>query len=183
MRNRFDEQLHTLNHELLEMGALIERAIRSATDALVKQDVDLESDYRTASYNGEKMFWSDSYGTYCFLVIAETLSLEDAKAQVGILDEAPGTLYNDCDVNWTGNVDASDAQLVYNMYNAMYDAFTDDASMEKFLSADVNKDEKVDELIREALKKEVENIYVPNKMKEEIDAIIERKMHYEKKCK
>lgn len=111
---------------------------------LVKQDVDLESDYRTASYNGEKMFWSDSYGTYCFLVIADTLSLEDAKAQVGILDEAPGTLYNDCDVNWTGNVDASDAQLVYNMYNAMYDAFTDDASMEKFLSADVNKDEKVD---------------------------------------
>ncbi len=40
MRNRFDEQLHTLNHELLEMGALIERAIRSATDALIKQDVE-----------------------------------------------------------------------------------------------------------------------------------------------
>ena len=40
MRNRFDEQLHTLNHELLEMDALIERAIRSATDALVKQDVE-----------------------------------------------------------------------------------------------------------------------------------------------
>ena len=40
MRNRFDEQLHTLNHELLEMGALIERAIRSATDALEKQDVE-----------------------------------------------------------------------------------------------------------------------------------------------
>ena len=40
MRNRFEEQLHTLNHELLEMGALIERAIRSATDALVKQDVE-----------------------------------------------------------------------------------------------------------------------------------------------
>ena len=40
MRNRFDEQLHTLNHELLEMGALIERGIRSATDALVKQDVE-----------------------------------------------------------------------------------------------------------------------------------------------
>ena len=40
MRNRFDEQLHTLNHELLEMGALIERAIRSATDALIRQDVE-----------------------------------------------------------------------------------------------------------------------------------------------
>ena len=40
MRNRFDEQLHTLNHELLEMGALIEHAIRSATDALIRQDVE-----------------------------------------------------------------------------------------------------------------------------------------------
>ena len=40
VRNCFDEQLHTLGHELLEMGALIERAIRSATDALVKQDVE-----------------------------------------------------------------------------------------------------------------------------------------------
>ena len=40
MRNRFDEQLHTLNHELLEMGALIERAIRCTTDALEKQDVE-----------------------------------------------------------------------------------------------------------------------------------------------
>ncbi|MBQ7849374.1 MAG: phosphate signaling complex protein PhoU [Clostridia bacterium] len=40
MRNRFDEQLHTLNHELLEMGALIESAIRNATTALVNQDVE-----------------------------------------------------------------------------------------------------------------------------------------------
>ena len=40
MRNRFDEQLHTLNHELLEMGALIERAICNATTALVNQDVE-----------------------------------------------------------------------------------------------------------------------------------------------
>ena len=40
MRNRFDEQLHILNHELLEMGGLIERAIRNATDALENQDVE-----------------------------------------------------------------------------------------------------------------------------------------------
>lgn len=40
MRNRFDEQLHTLNHELLVMGAMIERAIRNATTALVNQDVE-----------------------------------------------------------------------------------------------------------------------------------------------
>ena len=40
MRNRFDEQLHALNHELLDMGALIERAIRNATDALENQDAE-----------------------------------------------------------------------------------------------------------------------------------------------
>ena len=40
MRNRFDEQLHALNHALLEMGAMIESAIRNATDALEKQDVE-----------------------------------------------------------------------------------------------------------------------------------------------
>ncbi len=39
MRNRFDEQLHHLNHELLAMGSLIEQAIRAATTALEKQDV------------------------------------------------------------------------------------------------------------------------------------------------
>lgn len=40
MRNRFDEQLSLLNHELLEMGALVESAIRNATTALVNQDVE-----------------------------------------------------------------------------------------------------------------------------------------------
>jgi len=40
MRNRFDEQLSLLNHELLEMGVLVESAIRSATTALVNQDVE-----------------------------------------------------------------------------------------------------------------------------------------------
>ncbi len=40
MRNRFDEQLHQLNHELLAMGSRIEQAIRAATTALVNQDVE-----------------------------------------------------------------------------------------------------------------------------------------------
>ncbi len=38
MRMRFDEQLSLLNTELLTMGALIERAISSASAALVLQD-------------------------------------------------------------------------------------------------------------------------------------------------
>ncbi|QNU68773.1 phosphate signaling complex protein PhoU [Ruminiclostridium herbifermentans] len=40
MRSRFDEQLELLNKELLEMGALIEHAIKSASQALLTQDVD-----------------------------------------------------------------------------------------------------------------------------------------------
>ncbi len=40
MRNRFDEQLHQLNHELMDMGSLIEQAISSATKALENQDIE-----------------------------------------------------------------------------------------------------------------------------------------------
>lgn len=40
MRSKFDEQLSLLHKELLEMGALIERAIRSASEALINQDVE-----------------------------------------------------------------------------------------------------------------------------------------------
>lgn len=39
MRSRFDEQLELLNKELLEMGALIEHAIESASQALINQDI------------------------------------------------------------------------------------------------------------------------------------------------
>ena len=41
MRNRFDEQLLLLNDMLIEMGALIEKAISLAIEALKKQDVSL----------------------------------------------------------------------------------------------------------------------------------------------
>lgn len=38
MRNRFDKELELLNTELIEMGLLIESAIRNAVDALIKKD-------------------------------------------------------------------------------------------------------------------------------------------------
>ena len=40
MRSRFDEQLTLLNNSLIEMGALVERAIAKATKALVSHDAD-----------------------------------------------------------------------------------------------------------------------------------------------
>ena len=41
MRNRFDEQLEQMNNHLMEMGALIERSIENATQALIKQDAEI----------------------------------------------------------------------------------------------------------------------------------------------
>lgn len=41
MRSRYDEQLTLLNQRLIEMGALVESAISRATEALIKQDVQL----------------------------------------------------------------------------------------------------------------------------------------------
>jgi len=41
LRNRFDEQLEQLNNSLIEMGALVEKAIADAIRALVEQDAAL----------------------------------------------------------------------------------------------------------------------------------------------
>ncbi|MDR0293850.1 MAG: hypothetical protein LBH95_06835 [Oscillospiraceae bacterium] len=41
MRYKFDEQLERLNQSLIEMGALVERSIRLAIDALAKQDTEM----------------------------------------------------------------------------------------------------------------------------------------------
>ena len=41
MRSRFDEQLAVLNHELISMGALCERAIALAAEALIKENPEL----------------------------------------------------------------------------------------------------------------------------------------------
>ena len=48
MRNRFDEQLDQLNSHLLEMGALIERSIQNATQALIEQSVSAAREAITA---------------------------------------------------------------------------------------------------------------------------------------
>ncbi|MDR0964164.1 MAG: phosphate signaling complex protein PhoU, partial [Clostridium sp.] len=41
MRNRFDEKLNELNHNLIEMGAMVEDAIQKATYAFEKQDAQM----------------------------------------------------------------------------------------------------------------------------------------------
>ncbi len=97
-----------------------------------------------ATYAGSPMFWSEKYDAYCCLVIAESLRQEDAITQIGTADGAAIIVPDTTDVNGTGVADASDAQLVYNMYNARYAGFTADVTMEKFLRADINGDCRVD---------------------------------------
>ncbi len=90
------------------------------------------------SYDGTAMFHSPQYDAYCFLVITEgTLSKEEAAAKVATASATATEVDYGMDVNMSGLVDANDAQLVYNMYNAVYSDFTE-VSMEKFLRADVN---------------------------------------------
>ena len=50
MRNRFVEQLEQLNNHLLEMGALIERSIENATQAMINQDVEAAKASVTADH-------------------------------------------------------------------------------------------------------------------------------------
>lgn len=101
------------------------------------------ADGKMPTYDGMAMFWSEKYNAYCYLVIAQTLQDSEAKGKIGISEGTATTVNYGMDVNMTGKVDASDAQLVYNMYNVDYSEFTNDMTMEKFLRADVNGDKEV----------------------------------------
>lgn len=109
---------------------------------IVKNEIEL-AEGKISTYDGQPMLWSEKYNAYCSLVIAETLTLDDAKEKIDIESGTATEVDYGMDVNKTGKVDASDAQLAYNMYNAVYNEFTEDVSMEKFLRADVNGDAKV----------------------------------------
>lgn len=110
---------------------------------LIQNTIQLDEN-QVPSYNGENMFWSEKYNCYCYLTIAPTLTQEDVADKVDIANGTAGLVDYSMDVNQTGKVDASDAQLIYNMYNALYSDFDADTTVGKFLSADVNADKKVD---------------------------------------
>ena len=55
MRNRFDEQLFELNREIIEMGAMCEEAIASASKALTAGDKELAKHVKTGSASIDQM--------------------------------------------------------------------------------------------------------------------------------
>ncbi len=104
---------------------------------IILKKTDLEENMKPL-YDGKDMFWSDRYQAYCYLVIADNYDLLANVSKITLTTgSAPQLVYN-MDINMSGKVDAADAQLVYNMYNAVYADFTTDVTMEKFLLADVN---------------------------------------------
>ncbi len=93
---------------------------------------------KVPTYDGSVMYYSEKYAAYCWLVSDNTLTSDVAKTKI---DAQTGTAINVnyyMDINKTTKIDAADAQLVWNMYNAMYGDFTSGVTMAQFLAADQN---------------------------------------------
>lgn len=95
------------------------------------------ADGKAPTYDGNVMFWSDSYNAYCWLVIDSTLTEDTAKEKINAQSGTATKVDYGMDINGTDTTDAADAQMVWNMYNALYSDFTS-VSMAKFLAADQN---------------------------------------------
>lgn len=101
---------------------------------------------KVLSYNGTAMFYSNQYNAWSYLVITEgTLSEDDAKALITLNEGEKVELDQTYNVNESvsGTVDINDAQLVFDMYNNKYQDFINNATMQKFLKADVNGDKTI----------------------------------------
>ena len=109
---------------------------------------------KVLAYGEDTMFYSSRYtvtgyeaskGAYCWLVMStdemNTVDKVKAAAEAAIVeagaDATATAIAYDCDVNRTTVADVNDAQLVYDMYNASYEEFTEDLPMRKFLEADM----------------------------------------------
>lgn len=113
--------------------------------------------YTWFTYDGQKMYCNPRYTKFAgngssssvYLVMVdkgETLTKEDAMAKLSIVtsteqENKDQTLKVGSDVNEDeyNRRDVNDVQLIYDLYNGLYDSF-ETVSMRKFLKADVNYD-------------------------------------------
>lgn len=134
----------TVNKSLITTGVNVTKYVTldGMGMFLVTYDITLASG-KVPTYNGNAMFYSEKYGTYCWLVIADTLTVENAKTMIGAKTGTATNVRYSMDINCTGIIDAADAQFVWNMYEAEYSDFTT-ATMAQFLAADQNWDAHLD---------------------------------------
>lgn len=99
----------------------------------------------TLKYGADVMFTSEKYEGCCWLVISgdneDTVKAAAIAAVAAGEGDAQVIAYSG-DVNVTGLVDVNDAQLVYNIYNTVYNSF-DATTRRMFLEADMNGDKTV----------------------------------------
>lgn len=99
----------------------------------------------TLKYGMDVMFTSEKYKGCCWLVISgdneDTVKAAAIAAVAAGGGDAQAIAYNG-DVNVTELVDVNDAQLVYNIYNTVYNSF-DATTRRMFLEADMNGDKTV----------------------------------------
>lgn len=94
------------------------------------------------TYDGKRMYWSDTYNTYVITVFCEngeTPAITHDKFAIVEVEATP-EIEASYDVNQSGVIDANDAQLIWNMYEAWYEDFTEVSEI-KFILADANGDE------------------------------------------
>lgn len=95
------------------------------------------------TYDGNPMYWVEGYEAYCYLIVSSSLTQAEVGAKIGVAKGDALVITNDGDVNNTNITDANDAQTAYNIYNTLYAGITDNMSVDKFLSADMNLDGRI----------------------------------------
>jgi hypothetical protein len=87
------------------------------------------------------MYWSADHNRFvCVVIGTEKPSIDISQFELIGVAKTQSIASNDWDVNKSGDLDANDAQLIWNMYNNQYENFTDIITGEKFLLADANHD-------------------------------------------
>ena len=87
------------------------------------------------------MFWSEDHQNFvCVVISEEKPSIDVDQFELVSVVKTPTIAADYWDVNKSGDLDAMDAQLIWNMYNDQYDGFDSDITAEKFMLADANHD-------------------------------------------
>lgn len=98
---------------------------------------------KVLNYGESKMYWSEKYSAYAWLVISDKTLDEveaEAAAAVKLADGEKTNIDYTGDVNLTNAADINDAQLVWNMYKVDYKDDFVTVNVQKYLTADVNGD-------------------------------------------
>lgn len=118
---------------------------------LIVFDGELDAD-QLPQYDGSRMYYSEQYGAYAWLVIslqneeevsrdaALAITLETLDAKTRKTEKAEKIRYSG-DINDNTFLEYADATLTQELYNVRYDF--GNVSMERFLGADVNGDRKL----------------------------------------